>query len=350
MGIYKIKGSPYFWYDFSIKGTRFRDSTKTDNRADALALEAATRRKVILGEHYKDAETHTLTAAFARYWEERAQFHKSRDSIKAHVLHMLNHFGKDTPLQDIGQAEMASYVAKCRTETHTRKGWKQLKPITPALINRRISTFQGMHNEARLTWGVTVKNINFKRLKLKEPPAPDNSQSRETMDKWLRESPDYIRDFTFLAIFSGLRKTNILTLRGEDLDLKRRVIQRIGKGDKQISVPIVDELYRYIMTNKLHERDWVITYNGKPVKDIKRAWNSQLKRLGLSFNRHAMRHTCGTWIYERTGDILAVKEHLHHADIKTSERYTHTKKDKQLAKLNKALSPNFRQTKLVKGK
>lgn len=349
MGIYKIKGSPYYWYDFSIKGIRFRDSTKTDSRADALALEAAVRRQVLLGEHYKDEKQLSLTEAFAKYWQQRAQFTKSKDTIKAQIRHIMAYLKESTPLKNIGQDELLSYVAHCRGESYSRPGWKAHKKTTVATINRRLSTFQGMHNEARLTWGANVQNINFKKLKLKEPPPINNTLSKESVKKWMRTAPTHLRHFTMIAVYSGLRTANILSLKGSQINISRKYIETIGKGGKKIHAAIVDELLQYIIANDLHKQDYAITFQGKPVKSIRTTWNTHCKAMGLTgLRRHDLRHTCGTWIYEETGDLLAVKEHLHHSDIKTTLRYTHTKKDKQLKTLNKMPKLGLKQVRRVK--
>jgi len=345
MGIYKIKGSPYFQYDFTVKGFRHRGSTETDSRKQALEICAKLRSQELMEGHYPKAEQLRLTEAFARYELERAQFLASYPSIKAQIDHMLAHFGEHTPLHTIGQAELAGYVAKCRTETYTRTGWKVSKLTSPATINRRLSAFQGMHNDARLTWGAQVKNIDFSRLMLDEPPPVDNTFTPALLRQWLDTCQEHVRHFTMLAVFTGLRADNILTLTGPQIDVDRRIIETIGKGNKKTTVPIVDELLRYIVANKLHLQARVITYQGKGVKSIKTSWNTTADKLGAKgVRRHDLRHTCGTWIYENTGDLLLVKEMLHHADIRTSLRYTHTNKDSQRAKVNKALSPKLRQS------
>lgn len=339
MGIYKEKRSPYWKYDFTVQGQRHRGSTETAKKSEAEAIYAKRRSEAVLGNFYDMEHQINLLDAFAKYEEERAKFTNSYKTTQGHIDHLLAYFGENKMLQDIGAAELTSYVAQCRGEISERTH----RQVSNATINRRLATFQGMHTDARLTWKKEVQNIDFSNLKLEEPPPINNTLSRSDFEVFLKNSPKYIQHYLMFAVYSGLRMSNILNLRGEQIDLERRIIQTIGKGNKALTVAIVDTLADYITTNDLHTKARVITRNGKPIKEIRHAWDSLCKDLGFQgLRRHDLRHTCGTWIYEATGDILAVKEHLHHSDIKTSLRYTHTKKDKQLATLNKALNPKLR--------
>lgn len=333
MGIYRIEGSPYWQYDFTVQGQRHRGSTETSKRSEAEAVFAKRRSEAVLGNFYDLQNQITLHNAFNRYEQERAQFTKSYKSIQAHIDHMVAFFGEAKMLHTIGQAELTSYVAKCREDNI----------VTPATINRRLATFQGMHNDARLVWGMQISNIDFRKLKLKEPAPVNNTLSKKDFDLWMAKTEPYMQDFLMLAVYTGLRKNNILTMKGSQIDMERRIIQTIGKGGKAITAPIAEILADYILTRNLHLKKHVITRKGKPIQSIKTTWRTLCRDLGFKGLRpHDLRHTCATWIYEATGDLLAVKEHLHHSDLKTSLRYTHTKKDDQLEKLNKAFTPKLR--------
>lgn len=337
MGIYRVEGSPYWWYDFTVQGKRHRGSTQAAKRGDAEAIYAKRRSESLLGNFYDLEKQILLSDAFDRYEEERAQFTKSYASIQAHIDHMVKYFGEGKMLHEIGQAELSTYVSHSRQEKYRGK------LTAPATINRRLATFQGMHNDARLSWGMEIQNIDFRKLKLKEPAPVNNTLSRKEFDVWMKKADKHIQHYLMFAVYTGLRMSNILSLKGEQIDLERRIVQTIGKGGKAINVPIVDVLADYIKANNLHLKKHVITRKGEPIKSIKTAWATLCRDLGFEgFRRHDMRHTCATWIYEATGDLLAVKEHLHHSDLKTSMRYTHTKKDSQLEKLNKALNPKIR--------
>lgn len=352
MAIYKIKGSPYYWYDFTIGGVRFRDSTKTDNRKQAEAIYAKRRSEAVIGQHYDMPDKITLNAAFGRFWEEHAQHLKSGlNSVSGHIQHIMGYFGKDKGLHQIGQGELASYVAACRTQQYTRKiinkrtgePSDKAKPMiaSPATINRRVAIFRGMHKKAQ-KWKVQLQHIDFSELKLAEPEAPDNPLSRDEAASILQAAPEHLLHFIMFSIYTGLRKSCVLELGKDHLDIFQKKIFTYGKsrkpGGKRINATIPDPLLAHILEYDLHLEEFCITYNGKPIKSIHTAWKQIFEDTGIDYRRpHDLRHTFATWLYQSTKDIMLVKERLHHASIATTMRYAHSQEGDD-ARVNAALS------------
>ncbi|MDR3126287.1 MAG: tyrosine-type recombinase/integrase [Rickettsiales bacterium] len=72
--------------------------------------------------------------------------------------------------------------------------------------------------------------------------------------------------------------------------------------------------------------EFVFSYRGRPIKDIKTSWNGTLRRAGVAaktFTFHTMRHTTATWLHKATKDLRLVQKVLGHADIKTTTKYAH---------------------------
>lgn len=346
MGIYKTPKTPYWQYDFTIKGCRYRGSTGFEKRSDAETFYANERRKFLLGIEHENRLT--LFDAFYRYEKEHAMFLTSYPSVQAHVNHLLSYFGESTPLDTIDQAEMKKYTAHCRTEIFRNKVYSYNKNsmvtagkgrvASNATINRRISTFQGMHTLATKQWKVKTAPINFEEIKFKEKTPLDNTLSKQDADKLLKFAPEHLRHFITISLHTGLRKMNVLSMRGKQIDITSGIIRTIGKGGKPIHKIISDGLLEYILEHDLHNADYVCAVKGKPVKQIKTAWNTAFRKAELKRVRiHDLRHTFGTWLYEQTGDQRFVQEMLDHSDIKTSIRYTHTKQKLQREKLNAAM-------------
>lgn len=340
MGIYKVKGSPYYHFSFQIRGNRHRGSTFLEKKSDAETFYTNERRRVLLNEQGEN--TLTLLEALYRYEKEHAMFLGSYAAIQSHANHVLKHFGDDFSFHSIDQAAMEKYVAKCRVETHRKPGWKKAKVTSNATINRRIALIQGVHSKARKSWKIKVGDVDFQALKLKERISLDNTLSVKEAEKLLSHAPEHLRHFIMISLFTGLRKMNVLTLKGSQINLDDKTIKTIGKGNKPVIKLISAELERYIRTHHLHKKRSVIEYMGLPVRDIKTAWNTAFRNSGLKRIRpHDLRHTFGTWLYEQTGDQRFVQEMLNHADIKTTSRYTHTKKQLQREKLDKAVKLNI---------
>lgn len=348
MGIFKVQGSPHYHFAFTVKGCRYRGSTRTDKKSDAETIYAIERRRVLLGE--SDLNTLTLEQAFAKYEEEHAMFLNSYASAQANVNSMLTHFGNTKPLHEIGQNDMERFVAKCRSETYARKEGGKEKKLSNATINRRLATFQGMHSKATKSWKIRTQPLDFKPLKLKERTVINNTLPMDAVQKLFNVAPEHIKRFIMISLYTGWRKATVLSLNGKDqIDLRNLTIKTIGKGGKSNISPISESFERYIIANSLHKAGVICEYEGRAVSDIKTAWKKLFKRTKIKYIRpHDLRHTFGTWLYESTGDQRLVQEMLHHSDIKTSMRYTHTKQDLQRKRLSNAIKLEIKQVKVAK--
>lgn len=345
MGIFKAKGSPYFQFTFTVKGTRYRGSTGLDRRADAQEWVAHERRKKILG--HEDEETLTLSQGYAKYELEHLQFKPSYRSILSKINHVLGYFGNDTGMQTIGQNDLERYVAHSRAETFRREVYshkrKEMVPTgkpkktKPATINRRLSTIQALFIKARKSWKIKVQEIDFDALMLREDNIVNNTLTEDAPQILWDAAPSHIRHFIMVSLCTGWRSQNVLTLNGiKQIDLANHNIHTTGKGDKLIDTPITDAFALYIKLNKLDEMEGVCAYRGRSVKSIKTAWTSLFERTRIKYIRpHDMRHTFGTWLYRYTRDQRATQEALSHSDISTSIRYTHTDHDMLREQMNK---------------
>lgn len=114
MSIYKPKRSPYWHYDIQWHGRRVFGSTGTAKREDALAIAAAKRRALVLGEFYPDRKRMTLDVALGRYWTEIAQSQSSADTVWGYMERLNAGLGKATMLDEIDGDRLAEHVAIAR--------------------------------------------------------------------------------------------------------------------------------------------------------------------------------------------------------------------------------------------
>lgn len=362
MGIFKDNKSPYYQFSFTFKGCRYRGSTGFEKKSDAQAYYDNERRKIRLGETNEDTVI-TLVEAFDKYEENHAMFLSSYASIQSHVNHLLEYFGNNKYLHEIGEAEFQEYITHCRNEKYQKVIYsptrKKMIPVgafkktSNATINRRISAFSGMHKMAKKKLKVKVQHIDFEDYKQKERKLTDNTLANfEVAEKLWDVAPMHVRNFIVITLYLGWRKSNVLSLNGKKqiiLNADQPYMKTIGKGNKEIIDPIPDGLLEYITANGLHEMDYPCAYKGKPIKDIKTSWKTMFKKAGIKYIRpHDMRHTFGTWLYKQSGDQRLVQDSLHHSDIRTSIGYTHTDMEDRRDKMNDALTYRFKQVKAIK--
>ncbi len=149
-----------------------------------------------------------------------------------------------------------------------------------------------------------------------------------------------LRDHAILELLyaGGLRVGEICALRQEDLALDMARVQVRGKGDKERIVPLgrsaVEALERYIEMGRaslvragMVQRALFLSVRGKTltrqwVWEMVRGMSSTLAD-GRRASPHMLRHSCATHMVEHGADLRSVQTLLGHADISTTQVYTH---------------------------
>ena len=164
-----------------------------------------------------------------------------------------------------------------------------------------------------------------------------------------------LRDRAMLELFysSGLRLSELVGLRWLDLDLEAGEVRVLGKGNKTRVVPVgrhaVDAL-RALRTSLGQPADGPVFRGrgGAPISP--RTIQARMKTLALQHgfakhvHPHLLRHTFASHMLESSGDLRAVQELLGHADIATTQIYTHLD-FQHLAKVYDAAHPRARRKK-----
>jgi len=163
------------------------------------------------------------------------------------------------------------------------------------------------------------------------------------------EAPDTskilgIRDRAILELFysCGLRVSELINLKISDLYFDDEVIRVLGKGSKQRIIPIgssaVEWITEYLkkvrpsLEKKLKSEN-IIFLNKRGTKlsrmGIWKIVDRYVKEAGIEkeFHPHTFRHSFATHLLEGGADLRAVQEMLGHADISTTQIYTHIDKD-----------------------
>ena len=163
-----------------------------------------------------------------------------------------------------------------------------------------------------------------------------------------------LRDRALLELFysSGLRLSELCALRWRDLDLDDGLVTVLGKGNKQRSVPVGSHARNALAAwrGETGGGNDAPVFPGRHGPITPRAVQLRLRQLaqrqGL-FKRvhpHLLRHSFASHVLESSGDLRGVQELLGHADIATTQIYTHL--DYQhLAKVYDAAHPRAKRRK-----
>jgi len=171
--------------------------------------------------------------------------------------------------------------------------------------------------------------------------------------------PRDLRDRALVELLygAGLRISEALGLERADVDLDNRLLRALGKGDKERIVPMgrpaVDALTRYLARGRpyLERRprpELFLNARGGPLTRSGAFLILRLlaERAGLEPERihpHLLRHSFATHLLEGGADLRSVQEMLGHADLSTTELYTHVS-DRRRRDLYFAAHPHAKRT------
>ncbi len=315
MGIY-LKGKN--WYiDYYVKGKRKR---KNIGHSKKLALQVLKNvqvknvREDYLGI-YEDKKVFFET--FSKQYLDYSKVNKSvatyERSERLSVKQLVLAFG-DNYLYDI-TPEMIEKFKAMRLET-----------ISPASVNRELACLKYMYTKA-IEWKF-VKTNPVKKVKLlKEPPGRLRYLKAEEVSALLNECADHIKPIVIIALNTGMRKNEILSLSWREVDLKNRKITVINtKNNETRVIPINNTLFETLSNiSRTDDKEYVFYgKNGYPVGDIKKGFNSALERAKISdFRFHDLRHTFGSQMVMQRVDIKTVQQLMGHKTIKMTMRYSH---------------------------
>jgi integrase/recombinase XerC len=145
------------------------------------------------------------------------------------------------------------------------------------------------------------------------------------------------RDKAIMELFysSGLRLTELVSLDLTAVDFTDRTVRVLGKGNKTRIVPIgrfaIDAMKRWLKERakcvKIGVDALFVGRSGRPlsVRAVQLrvgAWGRRMG-LGVHVHPHMFRHSFATHLLESSGDLRAVQELLGHANIGTTQIYTH---------------------------
>jgi integrase/recombinase XerD len=154
--------------------------------------------------------------------------------------------------------------------------------------------------------------------------------------------PTVIRDHVMFELLysSGLRVSELISLKFEDINIEAGFLRVLGKGSKERIVPLhmraaeklksYASLQRAEILKRKRSPYLFVTGRGGPMTR-QRFWQiiKRLgKRLGIKISPHTMRHSFATHLLEGGADLRSLQKMLGHADISTTQIYTKVTADR----------------------
>jgi integrase/recombinase XerD len=227
--------------------------------------------------------------------------------------------------------DLAAYVAQLRADG-----------LAPTTIARRLAAVRSFFRHQVLLGARTdnpAANVVLPKRRRTLPRTLSPAEVERLIDAAAGTTPRALRDQALAELLygAGLRVSEAVSLDRQSVDLENRLVRCIGKGNKERIVPVGREatnaLRRYLARgrphlDRRHRPELFLNAHGGPL--TRAGVFLVLRRLaakaGLEPERihpHLLRHSFATHLLEGGADLRAVQEMLGHADLATTELYTH---------------------------
>jgi site-specific recombinase XerD len=211
---------------------------------------------------------------------------------------------------------------------------EQTRQYAAATLNSTLSAFKFFYNEVLKR--DTAQDQRRPRQDKRLPVVLSKAEIRKMFDV---ERNTKHRLILMMVYASGMRVSEVVKLKRQDMDFDRKTIRIVGgKGRKDrqtiMSDTVYHELKEYYIQNKI--TDWLFT-GADPsqhltIRTAQHICKNALKKAKIEKNAsiHSLRHTFATHLLENGTDITHIGKLLGHSSIITTARYTHVAKRRTL--------------------
>lgn len=324
------RGTWYFRYRDDGGALRF---FRIGTLADVSVLEARMQayelyRRVQEGDdpkkdlHYAIAMP-TFDEFVACHYLPHAKLKKRSWEVDARLLrlHVLSVFGK-AKLNRIQRLDVIAWQNKLRESG-----------LAPGSCNRILSLFKYIFNCA-VRWGILEAEKNPCRnvTPFEENTPRERFLTPQEARRLLEELDTLPHKQGALALklllFTGARKSEVLSARWEHVDLEhRRLTIPLSKSGRSRHIPLSDRAVQIIQTlPRREETPWLFpaSKGDKPLRSLFHLWDTIRKRVGLHDVRiHDLRHSFASFLVNAGCSLYEVQKILGHYDPKVTMRYAH---------------------------
>lgn len=219
---------------------------------------------------------------------------------------------------------------------------RAVKPASPATVHRKAACLRSFYRHLRRE-GVRdtdpTATLSAPRRNRKLPQVLSRGEIEKLLAQPRGTEPSALRDRALLELMyaSGLRASEAIGLEVRDLDIEDRVLRARGKGSKERLVPIGGaalralELYlqrgRPALVKDSPEQHLFVNFRGGQLtrQGLYKIVRRHAASAGLAdrMSPHTLRHTFATHLLAGGCDLRSVQEMLGHADVSTTQLYTH---------------------------
>ena len=322
MATVRKRGKGYQIDYFDPNGKRIRKSFKKKKDAEA---ELGKRVSLIAEGRYLDVKkdyTTTLEEILAKYEQNYKNQSSYKTAKRFFVEGIREYFGESTLLANIRYLNVETYRNYLK-EKLTPHGTVK----TDASVNREMSCLRHIFRKA-VEWEM-IEQSPFSRgksLMLKENNKRFRFLMEDEITKLLDACPGYLHNIVECALNTGMRKGEILGLKWEQIR-NGFIYLHETKPKEARQIPVNDALeimFKEIRKKQYLTSEYVFTYQGKHVDDVKGSFYTVVKKAGIiDFRFNDLRHTFASQLIMKGGTLKDVQELLGHSTMTMTLRYAH---------------------------
>lgn len=258
-------------------------------------------------------------------------------------INKFNEYIKNKDFKKIEKKDVISYL-----DNERKKGMKDRTLSHNLIVIKNFYKYLYRIGEIKES---PIQTIELPKLKKALPHVLSVEEVDKILDIELNDKYDY-RNKAMLELMysSGLRISELVNLKIQDIDLSENIVRVCGKGSKERIIPIGDYATNYL---KIYINEYRRGFIKKQVNDylflnsrgnnISRQALFKLikqiirdKNIKKDVSPHTLRHSFATHMLENGADLRSIQELLGHSDISTTQIYTHVS--------NRVLKENYEES------
>jgi integrase/recombinase XerD len=301
-------------------------------------------------EARSDAHFEALVLDFLAYLEfERGLARNTLDAYRTDLLQFgvfLAARGREAT--EVVRADVADFLADLATGAPADAEGNGGRPAcSPATISRKTACLRSFYRHLRreeLIADDPTATLTPPQKSRKLPHVLTQGEVTKLLESARDADPISLRDRALLEVMygCGLRASEAVGLEIGDVDLRRGFVRPHGKGSKERIVPLGREaaraIERYLRSSRPElvggriERKLFVNFRGGGLtrQGLYKIIQRHAKAVGLDgkMSPHTLRHTFATHLLSGGCDLRSVQEMLGHADVATTQLYTHLSREK----------------------
>jgi len=308
----------------------------------AVAVKPQATRKV-------EARFEALVLDFLAYLEfERGLARNTLDAYRTDLLQFgIFLAGRERSATDVERADVADFLADLATGAKAMDEIEARPPASPATVSRKTACLRSFYRHLRreeLIDADPTATLTPPAKSRKLPHVLSHGEVTSLLDSAGGSDPIAQRDRALLELMygCGLRASEAVGLELTDIDLRRGFVRPHGKGSKERMVPLGSAaetaVGRYLRSGRVDlvgiepERRLFVNFRGGPLtrQGLYKIIQRHAKAVGLDgkMSPHTLRHSFATHLLAGGCDLRSVQEMLGHADVSTTQLYTHLSTEK----------------------